>query len=693
MEITKNILSQDSGLKLVPVHSGESAINISNDILKLIYDGRIEREQNLKVTFTIYKEDFLKALCFIINKLPLYKTTSKDASKKVFSLEFFSHYNSSIDGFFGVSPSKEYSCNLLLRKDGRNYLNQLKTENFSIRDFLVGECSELVFGRKEDGSLYLRLKSFEPKESASVLLISEKKHCTFALKCLTYFRDTKLWSNINSFVDDFSDKGVSIKVSGKTFKLTGIFKYDTEDKINDLNTPFRRWYLDPFIVNGKTVYLSTEWYPGNIGSGKKYPLEISELGKFVTECFGQEYQIVRNGDSWELRTSSKLIPFENEVVEPTSDKEGESFSISQIIKAIENTGLLYHPKMIKRFAFSLMSKRFLILSGLAGSGKTQLALAFASALIESDKQMCVVPVGADWTNREPLLGFPNALQEGCYVKPECGALDLLINANNDKTKPYFLILDEMNMSYVERYFADFLSAMESHKSISLWKGNDDDTNNVPSEIALPENLFIIGTINVDETTYMFSPKVLDRANVIEFKISENEMSDFLSKMKPVDLASINGKAASMGTSFVGLSQGKGLTTNIKSIAKTLKSFFVNLKSVNAEFGYRSATEIYRFIAQAEKNDDSEEGKRLTIDQILDCAMVQKLLPKLHGSRKKLEPVLQALWKECFESAEDKETLSISRKNVEKAKYPLTADKIQRMYEAAYANGFTSFAEA
>lgn len=83
------------------------------------------------------------------------------------------------------------------------------------------------------------------------------------------------------------------------------------------------------------------------------------------------------------------------------------FSINTIINHINETGLLYSPSLIKRFAFSLMAKRFLILSGLAGSGKTQLALAFAKALVEDkEKQMCVVSVGADWTNREPLLDIP-----------------------------------------------------------------------------------------------------------------------------------------------------------------------------------------------------------------------------------------------------------------------------------------------
>jgi len=364
-----------------------------------------------------------------------------------------------------------------------------------------------------------------------------------------------------------------------------------------------------------------------------------------------------------------------------------TFSISSIIRYIKDTGLLYTDNLIKRFAFSLMAKRFLILSGLAGSGKTQLALAFANALIEDEKQLCVVSVGADWTNREPLLGFPNALQANEYVKPESGVLDILMEANKEenKNKPYFLVLDEMNMSYVERYFADFLSAMESGEGISLWNGESD----VPTKISLPQNLFIIGTINVDETTYMFSPKVLDRANVIEFKISPEEMEEFLKDMKTVNRCSINGKAAGMGASFVELASLKELDKDDEAI-KALKGFFDELKKVNAEFGYRTATEIFRYIAQAKKNDDSE--KKMTIDEIIDSAIIQKLLPKLHGSRKKLEPVLNQLWKQCFKK-EERDVVLMEREYIAKAKYKESADKIFRMYEAANANGFTSFAEA
>lgn len=383
-----------------------------------------------------------------------------------------------------------------------------------------------------------------------------------------------------------------------------------------------------------------------------------------------------------------------DIIKETQNAPTESFSIKKIISHIKETGLLYTDSLVKRFAFSLMSKRFLILSGLAGSGKTQLALAFASALVkDKDKQMCVVSVGADWTNREPLLGFPNALQPEKYVKPESGVLDLLIEANREENadKPFFLILDEMNMSYVERYFADFLSAMESKEKISLWNSDVDSDkviDGVPQRIDLPKNLFIIGTINVDETTYMFSPKVLDRANVIEFKISSTEMGMFLQEMREIDRDSIISKAAGMDADFVAKACKKDLAQDDGAV-EMLQKFFDELKNVNAEFGYRSATEIFRFICQAKANDDTD--KKMTDEEILDAAIVQKLLPKLHGSRKKLEPVLAQLWKLCFTGAG--KDLNIAKENAEKAQYKESADKIRRMYESATANGFTSFAEA
>lgn len=696
MEVKKLCKMQDSGLKRIPYNSGETSINLSNDVVEILLGSTIIRPSNTSVKLRLYKSDFIQGLCYIITQLPLYNSSSQGYKKVEYSMDLYNKYLANINAFFENSESKDYECNIILRKDGRNYLNDLKKGDFSIRDFLVENSSQITYGSSDDGVKYLRISYMNPiaeTKKQGKLLISDKTHCKFALKCITYFYNSPKWNNIDNYVEDFKE-GDSIKVSnGQKLSLAGMFIYVSEDELIARNDPRRRWYTEPFKIKGKTVYLSTEWYPGG-NEDKTYSLEIPKLGKFISTCFGSQYKIIKNEQAWELWELSNDNQDQKTKKESEDNKEDKKdsqqpFSISRMISLISETGLLYSPDLIKRFAFSLMSKRFLILSGLAGSGKTQLALAFANALIEDETQLCVVPVGADWTNREPLLGFPNALQEGLYVKPESGVLDLLIEANKkeNKAKPYFLVLDEMNMSYVERYFADFLSSMESHKAMPLWKGFSDE---VPQTICLPDNLFIIGTINVDETTYMFSPKVLDRANVIEFKISPDEMDLFLREMKPIDRECINYKAADMAASFVSIAESKDLADD-KEIRETLTSFFKDLKTVNSEFGYRSATEIYRFVSHAQTNDDTE--KKMTLAEIIDCAVVQKLLPKLHGSRKKLDKTLNTLWKECFDDEAQKETTSISADKVEKAKYKLTADKIQRMYESAMANGFTSFSEA
>ena len=456
----------------------------------------------------------------------------------------------------------------------------------------------------------------------------------------------------------------------------------TQDAIIAKRNQIRRTlkFDEELLKEYNELKISNKDYNNSAIYSNIWPIEDNENGMSM---------LVKFKEAYEAYIASKLndnMPDHSVII-----TNRVPFSIKKVIGYIKETGLIYSDSLIKRFAFSLMAKQFLILSGLSGSGKTRLALVFASQLVEDKaKQMCVVSVGADWTNREPLLGFPNALQSGKYEKPENGVLDLLIEANRPENvnKPYFLILDEMNMSYVERYFADFLSSMESDESISLWKG-DTTNDDTPQSVKLPDNLFIIGTINVDETTYMFSPKVLDRANVIEFKISSEEMKSFLSNMKEIDCSGIAGKAAEMGADFVELARKMDFEKDDVVIA-TLQSFFNDLKAVNAEFGYRSAAEIFRFISFAKHNDDN--GNKMSINEIIDAAIVQKLLPKLHGSRKKLDPALKGLWKLCFK-VEDRDILQISRDNISKAIYKESADKILRMYESANANGFTSFAEA
>lgn len=406
-------------------------------------------------------------------------------------------------------------------------------------------------------------------------------------------------------------------------------------------------------------------------------------------------------------------------------------------------GLLVDPRDAHRLFASLLSKRFLIATGLAGSGKTKLAQAFARWLTptqanpeEPNPHYAMVPIGADWTGNENVLGYPNGLDKAAYVsKP---ALEIILHATDHSNIPHFLILDEMNLSHVERYFADILSAIESDEGLELYPGEMDEpetwrkagtTKAVPPKVReLPKNLFIIGTVNVDETTYMFSPKVLDRANVIEFRMDADDMRNFLGNPAKPDLSKLGGLGVSFGKSFVDAASSPvpNLVNPLKAAYEAeVLQFFKALGAHGSEFGYRTAYEVARFVyfyhllgegkiwnASADAGQgawsDTDDAGREWFAHAFDCVVFQKFLPKLHGSRVKLGPLLKKLWFLCVNDsagrgddaikAADEAARSTDKKDEPSAEvragvpYPLSAEKIGRMWRLLIDNGFASFAE-
>lgn len=397
---------------------------------------------------------------------------------------------------------------------------------------------------------------------------------------------------------------------------------------------------------------------------------VSQSGLTVQSLLGQEKATQTSVVAMHSHGTASSVEQQSDIINIVAQCHGD----------LSAAGLICPEELIHRYISSLLTKRFLVLTGLSGSGKTKIAHAFAAWISESEDQYRLIAVGADWTTNENVVGYQDALQTSIYRKPSNGALDILLRAANDPIRPYFLILDEMNLSHVERYFADILSAVESGQEIALHsaaeslKSSEDDPLSVPPRVRLPDNLFIVGTVNVDETTYMFSPKVLDRANVVEFRATAGDIAAFLDAPSAVKINALAGKGAAFGPSFVAeasAADGQLDSATAADLKARLSEIFGALAPIGAEFGFRTAYEITRFIHFHAKL----AGSGWQFKDALDAQVLQKLLPKLHGSERRLRPVLKALETFC-----------------ETHQCAASLEKIHRMQDRL-KDGFTSFAEA
>jgi 5-methylcytosine-specific restriction protein B len=316
---------------------------------------------------------------------------------------------------------------------------------------------------------------------------------------------------------------------------------------------------------------------------------------------------------------------------------------------------------------SLAAKPFAILAGGTGTGKTRAAIGVAESLAGPDskaikEQVSVVSVQADWTDKRSLLGYRNMLSANgtgsTYVSSE--AVRLMLRANANKSKPHFLILDEMNLSYVERYFADFLSSMESKKPLRLHDRDealkDEGGNHIPQEIDWPCNLFVIGTVNIDETTYQFSPKVLDRAHVIEFKVNWNQIeAGFEKKASGFRKASEDEVAKFMS---IACPAGDEAPPPDGALA-ILKRIHGKLAESRFEFSHRTAHECTRYATVRRQLAEAGLTKAESLSDTMDTAILQKVLPKLNGAQSAIEPLISSLLEATQAGADGAKELSRS----------------------------------
>lgn len=390
---------------------------------------------------------------------------------------------------------------------------------------------------------------------------------------------------------------------------------------------------------GAAAIFYKEYKADNIPSEDEINNDLISLLEIYKEC-REKGLLTNQAHLDEMKTIQQQTNDSDNKEETMTNNSSGNFTITDFVKSVVHS----------RYILSLLAKPFVILSGNSGTGKTRIALCFAKYLEKQTdtgiNNTLLIPVGADWTDNTKILGYFNPLAnegKGEYVKSEI--LTFLELANENPSIPFFLILDEMNLSHVERYFSDFLSAMESGKPILLYKKPENCECAVPEKIMLPENLFVTGTVNIDETTYMFSPKVLDRANVIEFK---PEMNDVLENLV-FDSSSDKEETAEPGVAegFMELANKirsgivpDKLKAKLEELKTVLESVYEILEKSGFEFAYRTAKEIRLYaIASFETCEDKSQ---FNINPVIDQQIVQKILPKIHGNKKQIGNLLSEL---------------------------------------------------
>ena len=422
---------------------------------------------------------------------------------------------------------------------------------------------------------------------------------------------------------------------------------------------------------GAAAIFYKEYKADNIPSEDEINNDLISLLEIYKEC-REKGLLTNQAHLDEMKTIQQQTNDSDNKEETMTNNSSGNFTITDFVKS----------EVHSRYILSLLAKPFVILSGNSGTGKTRIALRFSKYLEKQTDtgftNTLLIPVGADWTDNTKILGYFNPLAndgKGEYVKSEI--LSFLELAKENPSIPFFLILDEMNLSHVERYFSDFLSAMESGEPILLYKKPEDCECVVPEKITLPKNLFVTGTVNIDETTYMFSPKVLDRANVIEFK---PEMKDVLDNLIS-GASSDEQKTAESGVAegFMELANKirngddpDELKNELEKIKPVLESIYKILEKSGFEFAYRTAKEI-RLYAIA-SYETCEDKSQFNINSVIDQQIVQKILPKIHGNKKQIGSMLAELKTE-LEKNEDFE--------LSQAKVSSMIDKLEKYQYASF----------
>lgn len=320
---------------------------------------------------------------------------------------------------------------------------------------------------------------------------------------------------------------------------------------------------------------------------------------------------------------------ETKPVAPTAEEKEKAF-IQRFIRRVRQRGFLYDERDLYNFQISAKSSRLVILAGRSGTGKSGLVRLYGEALGLTPSQVAFLPVRPSWMDDGDILGYLDR-NRMLYFPSDTGLAELLVEASRHPEKMYIVCFDEMNLARAEYYFAQFISVLEKKENPALQLYNPSLEDRVynhsdyPARIPLLDNVLFMGTVNVDESTYHFSDKILDRANVIT--LHQRKFSDMARLTRREAAPEVEVSA----DEYRQFRKDEGVVTLSDAELHLLDDLNAALdeRGTSGGIGYRVVSDMSRYLANI------PSGSPMNRKEALDMQIVQRVLTKVRGSREQI----------------------------------------------------------
>ena len=390
----------------------------------------------------------------------------------------------------------------------------------------------------------------------------------------------------------------------------------------------------------------------------------------------------------------------------------DSFNLDSVVTDVKLKDSTYRP-----FITAIKSKPFLLLAGISGTGKSRIVRELARACwdegcvefkAQKPKNFEMVQVKPNWHDSSELIGYVSRIDGVRYVVGPF--LKFMVKAINDPDTPYFLCLDEMNLAPVEQYFAEYLSVVESrkrqedgtittdpivdysntdeYKSLIDQLFPDDDTlrsqyltEKGGKRLSIPTNLIVVGTVNMDETTFSFSRKVLDRAMTIE--MNEVNLKGGLDR-RHEQIGKL-GKDDLIGEAVEGVDVYGKYENVCNTAIAYLEKINEKLEGTPFKIAYRTRNEVLLYVVnnlpynKIEGDDESTYKTEFVVARALDEITNMKILSRIEGDETKvtadflkelgttIQEGLETVFSEIFDKDDDDIYESVSLAKLDEMK--------------------------